>query len=41
MGSPLAPILAEIYLSNFENKNIFIDISLKKCFIIDMSMTYL
>ena len=30
MGSSLAPILAEIYLSNFENKNIFIDIPLKK-----------
>ena len=30
MGSPLAPILAELYLSNFENKNIFIDISLKE-----------
>ena len=26
MGSSLAPILAEIYLSHFENKNIFIDI---------------
>ena len=32
MGSSLAPILAEIYLSNFENKNIFIDISLKQFF---------
>ena len=32
MGSSLAPILAEIYLSNFENKNIFIDIPLKKFF---------
>ena len=28
MGSPLAPILAQIYLLNFKNKNIFIDISL-------------
>ena len=28
--SPLAPILAQIYLSNFENKNIFIDISTKE-----------
>ena len=32
MGSSLAPILAEIHLSNFENKNIFIDISLKQFF---------
>ena len=32
MGSSLAPIWAEIYLSNFENKNIFIDIPLKKFF---------
>ena len=39
MGSPLASILAEIYLSNFENKYIFIDISLKIFSIIDMSMT--
>ena len=41
MGSPLAHILAKIYLSNFENKNIFIEISIKEFFIIDMSMTYL
>ena len=34
MGSPLAPILAEIYLSNFENKNIIIDISLKEFFLL-------
>ena len=32
MGSPLAPILAEINLSNFENKNIIFGISLKELF---------
>ena len=32
MGSSFAPILAEIYLSNFENKNIFIDIPINKFF---------
>ena len=32
MASPLAFIIAEIYLFNFENKNIFIDILTKECF---------
>ena len=41
MGASLAPILAEIYLSNFKNKIIFIDIPLKSFSILDMSTIYL
>ena len=41
MGSPLAPILAEIYLLKFEQSYIYSNFTVKIFFTIDMSIIYL